>query len=166
MEANIEFISKGYSRIFVQSEQSKELVHNWYRDNDSFEEPYLHDSHFCIIDDLINADLEKLKNKLSYNGKFEGKITEMLHYFESLNIPVVVMIAYAHEDGDYINKDVEVFATFNQCAILSIPTKNEVIDCVIQSIDIRGINLEDYRYNLERDNLYENLVQLFKEKQA
>lgn len=43
-----------------------------------------------------------------------------------------------------------------------MPTREEIIDCVINNIDIRGIDLEDYRLNLERDNSLTNaLYKLF-----
>lgn len=44
----------------------------------------------------------------------------------------------------------------------STPTKEEVINCIIESVSIRGIDLDDYRHSFEDSSLYESLKELFK----
>lgn len=43
----------------------------------------------------------------------------------------------------------------------NIPSKDEVIDAVIDGIFIRGIELEDYRRELENGDLFEKIQSLY-----
>lgn len=48
-----------------------------------------------------------------------------------------------------------------------MPTEKEILDTIFRCVSIRGINLEDYKYQFENTNsgLYTALVELFSSKQ-
>ena len=51
----------------------------------------------------------------------------------------------------------------NSKTILNLPSEDEIIQAIFDSVDIRGINLEDYRYKFtnKESGLYDRLVDLF-----
>ena len=42
-----------------------------------------------------------------------------------------------------------------------MPTKEQIAEAIIANVDIRGIDLESYRYKLEDGDLYKALYKLF-----
>jgi hypothetical protein len=49
---------------------------------------------------------------------------------------------------------------------IEYPTEQEIIDCIMNCVDIRGINLSDYRANFLNENsgLYDSIMNIIKLK--
>lgn len=71
------------------------------------------------------------------------------------------MEVYGHLLDRVTNKDIE---NMHREIFENVPTEEEVLNTIINNIDIRGIDLEDYRFHLssEKSNLYQALVTLFR----
>jgi hypothetical protein len=148
MESTPEFIAKGYSRIFVESEEAATFVRDFFEKDDEFEYGYMH-TKMILVCDIDNTNLDW---KLEYNGKFEGNLEGMLLAAKRADIRVVVAIAY---DSD--NLGLEYFKSLES----SDPRKDAVLDLLIRKLEDNGVTVSEDREVIRDSGIYESLIELF-----
>jgi hypothetical protein len=62
-----------------------------------------------------------------------------------------------------MNKIVKTFEEHTDSSAFFCPTEEEILQTIFDCVDIRGINLEEYKHNFmnEESGLYDALVKLF-----
>lgn len=67
-------------------------------------------------------------------------------------------------DYDTVMLNKTLFELVSNEELETIEHKKQVIDTIVNTVNIRGIELSDYRRNFEESGIYEALTELFKQK--